>query len=69
MVKYLPSMYEVLGSIPNTGGDNGLGGQGPPQGVGSQAEMRPVRADMSSIWVYLQGASACSGRRVCAPDL
>jgi hypothetical protein len=70
VVRYLPSMREVLGSVPSTGrAERELGGQGPLQGVGSQAEVRPVSADMSSMWVYLQGALACSGRRRCVPDL
>lgn len=41
----------------------------PPQGIGFQAEMTPVRGNMSSTWVYLHGASAPSGRRMCVPDL
>lgn len=49
VVKYLPGEYEVLGSIPRTG-EAGARWQGPPRGVGSQAEMRPVRAEVSSIW-------------------
>lgn len=62
VVKYLPGIYEAVVHPWH-------GGQGPPQGVGSQAEQKPVRTDKSSTWVYLQGASACSGRRVCGPDL
>lgn len=44
MVKYLPGIYEAMGSIPALGAGV-LSGQGPPQGVGSQAEMRPIRAE------------------------
>lgn len=54
VVRYLPSMREVLGSVPSTGrAGRELGGQGPLQGVRSQAEMRPVSADIHVFHVGL----------------
>lgn len=43
-MKYLPGIYEAMVPSPALGA-RVLSGQGPPQGIRSRAEMRPIRAE------------------------
>lgn len=68
MVKYLPGIYEAMGSNPSTGGrDAKCSGSPSRRRVPSRDEA--CQSSKSSTWIYLQGASACSSRKAHVPDL
>lgn len=68
MVKYLPGIYEAMGSIPSTGG-RGAKWSGSPSRRRVPSRDEAYQSRKSSTWVYLQDASACSSRKVHVPDL